>query len=135
MDKLEIRALDPFIDSFVNLLITLRTVGMDGLVRLGRVITHALLNVFTKIVTSPFSALGAVFGGKGEEVSFQEFVAVSFELQESSMAKLDAVAKGLFERPVLQLEIEGSVDVEADRLALRCQSDAAGSCCGPGQRR
>lgn len=89
--------------------------------RLGRVITRAIVNVFTKIVTSPFSALGAVFGGKGEEVSFQEFAAGSFELQESSKGKLDVVAKGLFERPGLQLEIEGSVDAEADRAALRRQ--------------
>jgi len=89
--------------------------------RLGRVITRTLVNVFTKIVTSPFSALGAVFGGKGEEVSFQDFVAGSSELQESSKGKLDAVAKGLFERPALQLEIEGSVDAGADRLALRRQ--------------
>jgi hypothetical protein len=87
--------------------------------RLGKVITRALVNVFTKIVTSPFAALGAVFGGKGEEVSFQEFAAGSAELQEASRQKLDAVAKGLFERPGLQLEIEGSVDAAADRNGLR----------------
>jgi hypothetical protein len=87
--------------------------------RLGKVITRALVNVFTKIVTSPFAALGAVFGGKGEEVSYQDFAAGSAELQESSRQKLDLVAKGLFERPGLQLEIEGSVDAAADRNALR----------------
>ncbi|MBK8000352.1 MAG: DUF748 domain-containing protein [Verrucomicrobia bacterium] len=89
--------------------------------RLGRVITRAIVNVFTKIVTSPFAALGSVFGGKGEEVRLLEFAAGSAELQESSKGKLDAVAKGLFERPGLQLEIEGCVDAEADRLELRRQ--------------
>lgn len=87
--------------------------------RLGRVITRALVNVFTKIVTSPFAALGAVFGGQGEEVSYQEFVAGSSELQDSARSKLDAVAKGLFERPALQVEIEGNVDPVTDRDALR----------------
>lgn len=87
--------------------------------RLGKVITRALVNVFTKIVTSPFAALGAVFGGKGEEVSYQDFAAGSTELQESNKEKLDVVAKGLFERPGLQLEIEGSVDAASDRAALR----------------
>jgi hypothetical protein len=87
--------------------------------RLGKVITRALVNVFTKIVTSPFAALGAVFGGKGEEVSYQDFAAGSAELQEANREKLDVVAKGLFERPGLQLEIEGAVDPAADRTALR----------------
>jgi hypothetical protein len=87
--------------------------------RLGKVITRALVNVFTKIVTSPFAALGAVFGGKGEEVSYQDFAAGSAELQDATRQKLDLVAKGLFERPGLQLEIEGSVDAAADRNALR----------------
>ena len=87
--------------------------------RLGRVITRALVNVFTKIVTSPFAALGAVFGGKGEEVSYQDFAAGSAELQDANKQKLDLVAKGLFERPGLQLEIEGSVDAAADRDGLR----------------
>jgi hypothetical protein len=80
-----------------------------------------LLNVITKIATSPFAALGAVFGGKGEEVSFQEFSAGSGELDALNRAKLDSVVKGLFERPGLQLEIEGSVDRELDRDALRRQ--------------
>jgi len=87
--------------------------------RLGKVITRAIVNVFTKIVTSPFAALGAVFGGKGEEVSFQDFAAGSAELQDANKQKLDLVAKGLFERPGLQLEIEGSADAAADRDALR----------------
>jgi len=87
--------------------------------RLGKVITRALVNVFTKIVTSPFAALGAVFGGKGEEVSYQDFAAGSAELTDANKQKLDTVAKGLFERPGLQVEIEGSVDAAADRDALR----------------
>jgi hypothetical protein len=91
----------------------------DPAFRLGKVITRALVNVFTKIVTSPFAALGAIFGGKGEEVSFQDFAAGSAELQEASKQKLDAVARGLFERPGLQLEIEGSADAAADRDGLR----------------
>jgi len=86
--------------------------------RLGKVITRALVNVVTKIVTSPFAALGAIFGGKGEEVSYQDFAAGSAELQDATRQKLDLVAKGLFERPGLQLEIEGSVDAAADRTAL-----------------
>lgn len=87
--------------------------------RLGKVITRALLNVLTKIVTSPFSALGAVFGGKGEEISYQDFAPGQAALLPTNREKLDTLVQGLFDRPGLQLEIEGSVDADADRAALR----------------
>jgi hypothetical protein len=93
----------------------------DPQFRLGKVIRMAILNVLTKIVTSPFAALGAIFGGKGEEISFQEFAAGSSELLPESAAKLDALVKGLYERPGLQVEVEGSVDSEIDTAGLRRQ--------------
>ena len=37
----------------------------------------------------------------------------------ASVEKLDALVKGLYERPGLQLEIEGSVDAKTDLEALR----------------
>lgn len=88
---------------------------------LGRVITHTIVNVITKIVTSPFAALGAIFGGKGEELSFVEFPPGSAELQPTAVEKLDALAKGLYERPGLQVEIEGNIDPATDRDALARQ--------------
>lgn len=88
---------------------------------LGKIINRAILDVITKIVTSPFAALSAVFGGKGEEMSFQEFYPGSSELLPASIEKLDKLVKGLYERPDLQLEIEGSVDPSTDLDALRSQ--------------
>jgi hypothetical protein len=75
--------------------------------------------VLTRIATSPFSVLAALFGGKGEELSFQEFQPGSTNLLPAAMAKLDVLAKGLYERPELQLEIEGSADPVTDLAALR----------------
>ncbi len=89
----------------------------DPRFHLGNVISRALGNVFTKIVSSPFAALGALFGGKGEELSFQEFQAGATNLAE--IEKLDTLVKGLYERPELQLEIEGNADAETDGDALR----------------
>ncbi len=91
----------------------------DPQFHLGKVISRALLNVVTKIITSPFAALSAVFGGKGEEISFQEFDPGSSELLPASTEKLDTLVKGLYERPGLQVEIEGSVDPVTDLDALR----------------
>jgi hypothetical protein len=87
----------------------------------GKVISHVLVNILTKMITSPFAALGAVFGGKGEEVSYQDFAAGTSELQQSNLEKLNILLNGLQERPGLQLEIEGGYDPVADLDALRKQ--------------
>jgi hypothetical protein len=86
---------------------------------LGKVVYGAIEAVLTRIVSSPFSALGALFGGKGEELSFQEFKPGSTNLLPATIAKLDVLAKGLSERPELELEIEGSADPQTDLQALR----------------
>jgi hypothetical protein len=59
-----------------------------------------------------------VFGGKGEELSYVEFTAGSAELPPAGVEKLETLAKGLFERPGLSVEIEGSADPAADRESL-----------------
>ena len=82
----------------------------DPQFNLGKVVYRAIETVLARIVTSPFSALGALFGGKGEELSFQEFQPGSTNLLPAAIAKLDVLANGLYARPELQLEIEGSAD-------------------------
>jgi hypothetical protein len=86
---------------------------------IGKVVTRAILNILTKVATSPFSLLGAVLGGGGEELSYQDFVPGSAVLLPANEQKLDSLVKGLYERPGLQLEIAGSIDPEADRDSLR----------------
>jgi hypothetical protein len=87
----------------------------------GKVVVHVLVNVVTKLVTSPFAALGALFGGKGEEVSYQDFAPGSAELQAAHASKLDGLVNGLYERPGLELQIEGAFDPVKDRDGLRKQ--------------
>jgi len=87
----------------------------------GKVVSRVFVNLITKMVTSPFAALGALFGGKGEEVSYQDFAPGSVEPQAAGAEKLQALIHGLEERPGLQLEIEGSSEPAADREALRRQ--------------
>jgi hypothetical protein len=91
----------------------------DPQFRIGKVVTRALLNILEKVATSPFSLLGAVFGGGGEELSYQDFAPGSAGLLPANEQKLDSLVKGLYERPGLQLEIAGSIDPEADRDGLR----------------
>ena len=86
---------------------------------LGEVVSSAIGNVFNKIAMSPFSALSALFGGKGEALSFYEFDPGSANLLPASTEKLDALASGLSARPELRLEIEGGADSKIDLAALR----------------
>ena len=91
----------------------------DPKFRIGKVVVHTLVNLLTKVATSPFSLLGALVGGGGEELSYQDFAPGSAVLSPDNEKKLDSLVKGLYERPGLQLEIAGSIDPEADRDGLR----------------
>jgi hypothetical protein len=91
----------------------------DPKFRIGKVVTRALLNILTKVATSPFSLLGAAFGGGGEELSYQDFAPGSAELTDSNRKKLDVLVKALYGRPGLQLQLSGSIDPVNDRDGLQ----------------
>ncbi|MFT3736682.1 MAG: DUF748 domain-containing protein [Rhodocyclaceae bacterium] len=85
---------------------------------IGRVLLRALTNLITKVVSSPFKALGSVFGG-GEELSRVEFVAGSAELSAVTLTRLEALSKALTERPSLVLDVAGVAETTADTPGLR----------------
>ena len=87
--------------------------------RLGRVIVRAIVNVLTKIVTSPFRLLANAFGHEEENIDFQEFPPGSAALSEPEKKKLDVVAQSLAERPELSLDVVGATDPVADADALK----------------
>jgi uncharacterized protein involved in outer membrane biogenesis len=91
----------------------------DPKFRIGKVVTRAVLNILEKVATSPFSLIGAAFGGGGEELGWQEFAPGSAELSAAGQAKLDSLQKALYARPALQLEMAGGIDPEGDREGLR----------------
>jgi len=77
----------------------------------------AVVNILVKVATSPFSLLGAMFGG-GEELQYADFAPGRATLEGAQTNKLVTLTKALSERPELNLEISASVDVAADREAL-----------------
>ncbi|HEX4349696.1 MAG TPA: DUF748 domain-containing protein, partial [Verrucomicrobiae bacterium] len=89
----------------------------DPKFRIGKVVTRAIENILEKVATSPFSLLGAAFGGS-EALGWQDFAAGSAELTDVDKAKLDSLAKALNARPALKLQIAGSIDPEGDREGL-----------------
>ena len=82
------------------------------------VVWKILGNLLVKAATSPFALLGAVFGG-GEQLSYLEFDPGHFDIPAAEEGKLANLGKILQDRPGLKLEIEGHVDVEKDREAMR----------------
>jgi len=85
---------------------------------IGPVVMKMLFNLVKKIITAPFSAIGAMFGGQ-EELSYVNFKNGSFELDDAIKEKLDALSQALYDRPQLSLDIQGSSDQQNDREALR----------------
>ena len=77
-------------------------------------------NLLVKAATSPFALLGAVFGG-GEQLSYLEFDPGHIDIPAAEEGKLVHLEKVLGDRPGLKLEVEGHVDVEKDREAMRQQ--------------
>ncbi|NLD55487.1 MAG: DUF748 domain-containing protein [Burkholderiaceae bacterium] len=89
---------------------------------IGGVIAKAFTNLLSRIVTAPFSALAAAFGGSGasgEELSFVEFRPGTAELSDASLQRLETIAKALAQRPALKLEVAGRVDPAAEGDAIR----------------
>jgi hypothetical protein len=86
--------------------------------RVSGVILKILKNILVKAATSPFALLGAIAGG-GEELSYLEFEYGSAAISPPGEEKLAGLAKVLFERPALKMEIEGGVDLEKDSEELR----------------
>jgi len=91
----------------------------DPQFRVGKVVARAIINILEKVATSPFSLIGALFGGGGEELGYQDFVPGSADLSPDNVKKLDTLVKALYARPSLQLEISGSVDPASDRDGLQ----------------
>lgn len=80
---------------------------------------HVLGSLFTKIFTAPFSLLGSMFGGGGEELGWQEFAPGNAALLPDQAKKLDVLIKAMNARPALSLEIEGNVDKDKDLEPLK----------------
>ncbi|HWF20081.1 MAG TPA: hypothetical protein VG754_12485, partial [Verrucomicrobiae bacterium] len=89
----------------------------DPKFRAGPIIWQVVMNLIEKAATSPFSLLGAMFGG-GDELSFVAFQPGLATIPDTETNKLNTLTKALYERPELTLEINGSVDPELDRAPL-----------------
>ncbi len=110
-------------DTDGNIVIDLPVKGSldDPEFRIGRVVMRVIVNLLVKAATSPFSLLGAAFGGGGDELAYQDFSPGALIPQEAELKKIETLRKALKGRPALNLDITGSYDAEADLAAVRDQ--------------
>jgi hypothetical protein len=85
----------------------------------GRIIWKAIGNILTKIVTAPFRALGALFGGSGEKLEKLAFEAGESALTPPEKEKFKQISQILNKRPGLALSIHGVWAAEVDRPVLK----------------
>lgn len=88
----------------------------------GHLVGQAIRTVITRIVTAPFRALGALFGGSAETLGDIVFDPGSARILPTEYEKLRRVAEGLQKRPQLKLMVQGLYHKENDSRALRTQA-------------
>ncbi|TFW30960.1 DUF748 domain-containing protein [Duganella callida] len=88
----------------------------------GAVVWKALGNIMSKVVTSPFRALGKLFGVSGDKLETVDFDAGSDAVLPPEREKLRQVAQILAKKPDLKLSVPGQYNAAADGAALRAQA-------------
>jgi len=84
----------------------------------GQLVFQALVNLITKAATSPFSMIGGLLGGDGDDLAVVKFSPGQSTLLESEKEKLANLASALSQRPALRLEITGGAESTKDGLIL-----------------
>ena len=85
----------------------------------GQVVREALFNLLSKIVTAPFRALAALFGGHSDNLDAVLFEPGRAELAPPEQEKLKKVAEALGKRKQLQLIVHGGFEPGLDGAALK----------------
>jgi uncharacterized protein involved in outer membrane biogenesis len=91
----------------------------DPKFRLAPLIWKAVVNLLTKVVTSPFRALGALFGGGTEKFEAVEFDPGKADLLPPEKEKLKKLADTLQKRPQLKLVVQGRYSPESDGITFK----------------
>jgi Domain of Unknown Function (DUF748) len=76
-------------------------------------------NLIVKVITSPFTLLASLGGGKDQELSKIDFAVGSAVLSKASVEKAESIAKALNDRPSLKLDLGGRASLQEDADALK----------------
>ena len=84
---------------------------------IGAIVFKAIVNLIAKAATSPFALLSALIPEE-EELQYVDFTSGSSLIEEKYHAGLGVVAKALYERPALKMDIRGNVDLQQEKEVL-----------------
>ncbi|HEX2761460.1 MAG TPA: DUF748 domain-containing protein, partial [Rhizomicrobium sp.] len=93
----------------------------DPTFRLGPIIWQIIGNLIEKVVTAPFALIGSLFEG-ADKAQFVDFAPGSSAMPPGAADSLAALAKGLGDRPALQLDIPAAPAVKEDAVMMADRS-------------
>lgn len=89
----------------------------DPTFRLGPIIWQIIGNLIEKVVTAPFALIGSLFEG-AEKAQYVDFAPGSSAMPAGAADSLAALAKGLGDRPALQLDIPAAPALKEDAVMM-----------------
>jgi len=84
---------------------------------IGGVVFKVIINLIAKAATSPFALLGALIP-EGEDLQYVDFAPGSSLIDEEFTKRLETIAKVLYDRPGLKMDIKGSFSADQERIVL-----------------
>lgn len=82
------------------------------------IVWQVLGNLLGKAATAPFTLLGNLLGGGGEEMSYVDFQPGLTLITDPEQAKLAKLANALYDRPALEVEISAGADPVSEAPVL-----------------
>lgn len=89
----------------------------DPKFRIGPIVWQIIQNVIVKVVSAPFTFLGAMFKG-AEDAQYVDFAPGSAALPDKARSALPELAKGLADRAEVGIDIPAGPAIDADAAAL-----------------
>jgi hypothetical protein len=112
------------VDGVIDLNVPVNGTLDDPKFRIGPIVWQIIKNILVKAVTAPFRLLGSLFTG-AEEAQFVQFAPGEATLDPADAEQMNALAKGLAQKPEINLDVPIGVVEELDRPALVDQAVAA----------
>ena len=106
-------------DGRISLDVPVRGSVDDPEFKIGGVIVQALVNVLTRIVTSPFALLGSLVGAEADELEYLAFEPGRPELSPPEREKVVKIAEALAMRPQLVMQVGGVYEPDTDGAVIR----------------
>jgi hypothetical protein len=105
------------VDGVIDLNVPVNGTLDDPKFRIGPIVWQIIKNILVKAVTAPFRLLGSLFKG-AEGAQFVQFAPGEATLDPVAAEQMNALAKGLAQKPEIKLDVPIGVVEELDRPAL-----------------